>query len=81
MSELLNSNQINLVLVGHANQGEVKDNPEPQSQRPKLSETVQHLQMALTMLVTIVRGIDSPKIKAHEETFKIIDNILAKSGG
>jgi hypothetical protein len=83
MPELLNSNQVHLVLVGgQPSQGEVKDKPEslPQ-QRPKLSETVQHLQLCISMLITVVRGIDSPTIKAHEETFRIIENILSKSGG
>lgn len=82
MPEQLNSNQINLVLVGQPQRDVKDDKPEvlPQ-QRPRLSESVQHLQLVLSMLVTVIRGIDSPTIKAHEETFRIIENILAKSGG
>lgn len=49
--------------------------------RMPLHETVQHIQLALSMLLPIVRGINDPVVKEHQQTLEMIQSILGKSGG
>jgi hypothetical protein len=49
--------------------------------RMQTHETLQHIQLALSMLMPIIRGIDDPMIHKHQDALEKISKILSNSGG